>query len=237
MEFHFLQTEDGSPSLKLGVDAEGMHNIKGAFSETIYIYGTAISTTLEQGLKPSFLSVGLGLGYNELLAIAQCLYQKIPIEKIYGESFESVPELVTYFSNWLVGKPVPENFQTAYDKILSLCAAKFSLEQKQIKETLAELVNSRRWHLRAELSSQTQFTTKFSCFLFDAFSSKTSPELWDETFLSDFFNRTAESQSVLTTYACTGTLKRALLKNNFVVHVREGFAGKRDSTLALRNLR
>jgi hypothetical protein len=237
VEFHFLQTEDGSPSLKLGVDAEGMHNIKGAFSETVYIYGSAISATMDHELSPSFLSLGLGLGYNELLTIGLCISRGVSTSKIYGESFEAVPELVTYFSKWINGEHVPENFQTAYDKIVSLCATECKVEQKQIKETLAQLIANKQWLLRSELNPKTNFAKTFSCFLFDAFSSKTSPELWDETFLTAFLAQTADERAVLSTYACTGSLKRALSKNGFSVNVRQGFAGKRESTFATRNLK
>jgi tRNA U34 5-methylaminomethyl-2-thiouridine-forming methyltransferase MnmC len=39
---------------------------------------------------------------------------------------------------------------------------------------------------------------------------------------------------VLSTYACTGHLKRALIAAGFKLEIREGYASKRDSTLAYR---
>lgn len=235
MEFHFLQTEDGSPSLKLGPETEGMHNARGAFAETVYIYGKAIEHTVTNGLKPSFFSLGLGLGYNEILTTALCLSHRVSPNEIYGESFEAVPELTENFTNWLVEKSVDSRFQTAYDKILSLCAEQTHQDAALIKKTLRQLLSGQKWLLREALSAQTKFEKKFSCYLFDAFSSKTSPELWQEGLITQLLQTTSENKSVLSTYACTGTLKRSLLKNNFEVNIREGFAGKRQSTFAIRN--
>lgn len=240
MEFHFLQTEDGSPTLKLGskplTEAEAMHSSKGAFAETVYIYGHAISTTLKHNLNPSFLSLGLGLGYNELLTTALLLQNKSDLSKVRGESFELVPELNENFNAWLTNRNVSNEFQKTYDQILSLCAEHTKQEQALIKAALANLVAQRSWSLNGPLTSETQTSYQLSCFLFDAFSSKTSPELWSEVFINNFLATTAAKSAVLATYACTGTLKRALQKNDFTVTIRNGFAGKRESTFATRGI-
>lgn len=237
MEFHFLQTEDGSPSLKLGSDAEAMHNSKGAFSETVYIYGHALQAVIEKGVDLKVLSLGLGLGYNELLMTALALKAKIPLERIYGETFEAVPELNDNFLKWLANESIDQKFKQAYEKICGLCANETNVSPEKIKSTLLSLRDMGRWIFRDALTANTIFTKRFSCFLFDAFSSKTSPELWNENFLIEFFNQAADDEAVLSTYAFTGTLKRALQKTGFEVENRQGFAGKRESTFAVRKFK
>ncbi|MBY0451839.1 MAG: hypothetical protein K2P92_02310, partial [Bdellovibrionaceae bacterium] len=69
---------------------------------------------------------------------------------------------------------------------------------------------------------------------FDAFSQQTSQELWSPDFLTRFLAESAHEDCVLTTYACTGHLKKALRDNGFEVIQRPAFRGYRDSTLALR---
>lgn len=234
MEFHFLQTDDGSPSLKLAADAEAMHSSKGAFAETVYIYGHAISTTLEKKLSPSFFSLGLGLGYNELLTAALLLKHKIDLTQVYGESFELVPELTENFLSWLEGNLVDDSFKNAYDQITNLCSAHVSVGTSEIKDALLTLYRIKNWKFDGPLNEATEFTQKFSCFLFDAFSSKTSPDLWNEEFITKFLETASAKNAILATYACTGSLKRALLKNQFDVEIRAGFAGKRESTFAVR---
>ncbi len=236
MEFHFLQTDDGSPSLKLGPEAEAMHSSKGAFSETVYIYGHAISVALQQGLTPSFVSVGLGLGYNELLTTALLLQSKSNLAEVRGESFELVPELNENFRAWLANQPVGTDFQNTYDQVCNLCAQYTNVEQLTIKMTLAKLIDDGRWTLSGPLTLETKVSKNVSCFLFDAFSSKTSPELWSEDFIDTFLKSATAESAVLATYACTGTLKRALQKNAFEITIRDGFAGKRESTFAVRGV-
>lgn len=238
MEFHFLQTEDGSPTLKLGskplAEAEAMHSSKGAFSETVYIYGHAIETTIMHGFPLSFLSLGLGLGYNELLTTSLLLKHGCDFTKVHGQSFELVTELNENFKAWLSCDEVDLKFQKTYDSICELCSKHTDQDFHKIKSALQSLVANKQWVLSDALNSESVPLQKISCFLFDAFSSKTSPELWSEDFLNSFLETTSHDQALLATYACTGTLKRSLIKNNFKVEIRPGFAGKRESTFAIR---
>jgi hypothetical protein len=247
--YFFLQTADGSPSLRFHLDpidehgrkSESMHSHRGAFSETAYIYGSAVETTLRNGLAPRFFSLGLGLGYNELLTTALVLKYSKPefgrdLFGVYGESFEAVPELNSLFAAWVSGTDVRADFQAAYDFILQACAQHTGLEAPEIREQLASWIKNGQWLLRSALTHQSEFSSQFSCFLFDAFSSKTSPELWDEPFLDRLFATLPGPQAVLSTYACTGALKRTLRANGFTLDIREGFASKRDSTFALKGV-
>ena len=73
LEYAFEATEDGSQTLRLGLGegaSEAMHSLRGAFSETDYIYGEALRAALTRGWPLNVLSMGLGLGYVELLSAA-----------------------------------------------------------------------------------------------------------------------------------------------------------------------
>ncbi len=238
-KFLFLTTEDGSPSLRLARDAgavsEAMHSLRGAFSETDYIYGSALREALQGGLPPSVLSLGLGLGYNEILSAA--LFSAAGVaNEARVESFESEDELRARFASWIRGEreAVPLEFNRAYDDILARAAGGAGLEASAVLETLRQWLATGRLDLRGPLGPDTAFACRFSCFLFDAFSSKTTPELWREDFLAGFLDRAALPRAVFSTYACTGALKRALRARGFTLRIREGFASKRDSTFAVR---
>ena len=211
-----------------------MHNSKGAFSETVYIYGTAIEFAITRGFSMKFISLGLGLGYNELLCTSLLLKHSVPLAEVYGQSYEAVSELNHTFSKWLRSETIAPDFQSAYDMIVNLCAVETQQESSLIKFTLSQLVANRNWKLGRALDAETTFDQKFSCYMFDAFSSKTSPELWEENFLTSFFQSTAADQAVISTYASTGALKRSLTKNNFKVEIKTGFSGKRESTFAVK---
>ncbi|MEI7974213.1 MAG: MnmC family methyltransferase, partial [Bdellovibrio sp.] len=61
-------------------------------------------------------------------------------------------------------------------------------------------------------------------------------ELWSEDFLIQWLTEKTEKKAVFVTYACTGSLKRALKKTGFNREEFAGFGGKRESTLAWRDL-
>lgn len=233
--FHFITTEDGSPSLRLGTTeplSEAMHSLKGAFSETGYIYGAALDRAIDSGFEPRVLSMGLGLGYVELLAAAKMARRGLV--DFRGESFEIVPELRDLFTGWLRGEAIDPEFAKAYDDIEALTCRQTELAPGTTREILAEAVASGRWLVREALTASTEFGGKFGTICFDAFSSKSTPDLWTEDFLRSFLEKTAAPGCVLSTYACTGSLKRSLKACGFEVTIREGFSSKRDSTFAVR---
>lgn len=235
--FNFITTADGSPSLRFqeGEESysESMHNLKGAFGETIYIYGKALATMIEMRFEPHVLSLGLGLGYNEILSVA-LLAKADLLEQAEIDSYEIDSDLRNYFFEWIHDGNLPTEFKSAYDSIASLVESHVDVSIPKIKQALLTLLQNGRMRLREALGPNISLDRKYSCFLFDAFSSKTSPELWSEEFLTSFIQNTAETHAVFSTYACTGALKRSLRACNFDLEIREGFSSKRDCTFALR---
>jgi tRNA U34 5-methylaminomethyl-2-thiouridine-forming methyltransferase MnmC len=90
------------------------------------------------------------------------------------------------------------------------------------------------WKLEGALMPGFEIAQKYECIFYDAFSSKTSPHLWQESFLLDFFAKACAANCIVSTYACTGALKRALKASGFEVILLEGFLGKRNRTMGVR---
>lgn len=234
--YAFEETEDGSLTLRLGLgpdSSEAMHSLRGAFSETDYIYGAALRAANERGLPLRVLSMGLGLGYVEILA-AGLWFKSDRKEDLSGESFEIIPELREYFAAWCSDTDCPLDFQKTYDDVLRRTSLTLGLDEKEIKQTLAKAISQGNWKIREALEADTTFGAKFTVICFDAFSSKSTPDLWTEDFLNAFFVKACAPHCVLSTYACTGALKRALRNQGFELNIREGFSSKRDSTFAIR---
>jgi S-adenosyl-L-methionine-dependent methyltransferase len=238
VQFTFENTEDGSPTVRIHGEnglSEAMHSLKGAFSETVYIYGSAVDKAMDKGFTPRVLSMGLGLGYVELLTTGLMLKAKVA-HLGGGESFEIIPELRNWFISWVGGKrdQVPTDFAQAYDEILRRTAEYTGQEADVIRLAFGRMLTEGRWVISPALDASTQFSQPFGCICFDAFSSKTTPDLWTEEFLKNFLARAAANGCVLSTYACTGALKRALRDSGFQLDIRMGFSSKRDSTFAVR---
>lgn len=243
--FTTVETGDGSLTACFG-EGETMHSLRGAFNETVYIYGTALENAREalktagSSESPRTLSLGLGLGYVELLASAYAVKRG---QTPRGESFELVDELNSSFLAWLNRADntplVP--FQV-YDEIAEKTATHANerfpdlkaIGADEIRDALAKAAKNGEWLLRPALTRETTFEHKFECVAFDAFSSKSTPELWSRDFLDPFLQDACGTPCVLSTYACTGHLKRALADGGFKLEIREGYASKRDCTLAQR---
>ena len=231
-QYEIFTTADGSPTLCMpSQNSEYMHHRDGALTESLYIYGAALAGCPQP--HPSVLSVGLGLGYNELISIAYALkHEKEANLRI--RSFEIEYHLRQQFLLWLKGEETPQFGNEVYDSILNMVAKEFELLPGLIKEQLLSMYQDGSWILDEALSNSTLFESKFNCILFDAFSKGTTPDLWDEEFLIDFIAKAATEKCVLTTYAATGALTRALKRNGFEVDLKKGFSGKRQSTIAFR---
>ncbi|MBK9322488.1 MAG: hypothetical protein IPM97_05970 [Bdellovibrionaceae bacterium] len=231
--FEVEKTGDGSPSLRMH-QGESMHHSGGAAAETELIYGSVIQKCFKQIDSPHFLSVGLGLGYVELT---------IAREAILGqnrgftlESYERISELKEFFRGWLAGEPLAHEVQTTYDQVAGYVLKQTPVDIQDLKAVLIAKFESGEWRLRGALDQNFEVYKAAHGLLFDAFSSKTNPELWSEEFLVDFFNRSMSIDSLISTYACRGSLKRALARASFHIQIREGFMGKRNSTLGYKGL-
>ena len=225
-------TGDGSPTLRLKNAnnqfpekmPESMHHSGGAAAETLYIYAGPFKNTLStlNALNKKELSVGvvgLGLGYIELAAL-QSLTANSSISATIT-SFEKETELTESFKAWAAGS---EN------KTYDLICEKLNVDKAK---SLA-LLQTLNWNALGELTVQTQIEKKFNFVAYDAFSQFTDGPLWADDFLDFFLKNLCATDCVFATYGCTGLLKRALIRNNFIFIKRLGFRGKRDATLALR---
>lgn len=238
--YQIFITGDGSPTLYFtrAEDAyiEKMHNSKGAYAESLYIYGEALDQVLQWPLwseQPKTTltigSLGLGLAYNEIISIAKIIGKNLKLKMI---SFEKDRNLTKEFLNWLndEASAIAEHYQW----ILEQTAKDHRLAPNLLKETLKKMIQQDQWQIREEFPQALSSKDQFHLFYYDAFSNKMSPELWIEDQLKYFVKNHTASSCMLSTYAATGAMKRALKENNFRLLERPGFGGKRESILGLR---
>lgn len=234
-DFEVTVTADGSPSLRIADSAgyvEKMHHTDGALSESLYIYGNAIEETLNRGWPLRVLSLGLGLGYNELIVATQALKHHVDPANARLYSFEIEPVLSRNFIAWIHSEE--SAFSSLYDNILQKLEATFQMAGLKICSWLQDAFKQNQWSIRSRFPDEATDITGISCMLYDAFSNKMSPELWSEEVLTSQLQKQCSNDCVFTTYAATGALNRALRNAGFKKVERRGFSGKRESTLAIR---
>lgn len=227
--YEVVLTEDQSPTLRwLGAETqETMHHRGGAYSETQLIYGNPLRETLSRGGR-SAISVGLGLGYNEILVADEAVRQGFGPSDISLLSFESESILVEQFLAWTES----ESGDQIYDQVAGFFP---EIQIQNVKKWLRDARAAEAWRIPGALQPGFEVMGRYECIFYDAFSSKTSPHLWAEEFLNEFFRKVCAPNCQISTYACTGALKRALKSSGFEVIVREGFQSKRNSTLGIRS--
>ncbi len=231
LEIH--STGDGSPTIaykRADGYVEKMHHSGGAFLESVYIYHHGLAMALKAGLPAYVISLGLGLGYNEMIAVGEFLKRDLAEWKIW--SFEADPFLREEFLRWIAGKPAA--LATVYDQIANLVCRHFAIEISEFKKLMAEGLRDGRLSLRGTFPEDAGGVTGAGIFFYDAFSKKMSPELWRENEMRATLEAALASQTLLCTYAATGALNRVLKSLGFRLLDRPGFQGKRESTLAIR---
>lgn len=243
--FEIEMTADGSPTLRLleSLDplkdhGESMHHSAGACGETLLIYGTPARRLFQQIEKPSFMIVGLGLGYIEMaIAKEALLLGKGPESISRITSFESLPELREWFFQWLWGheENLSDEVIAIYEAALKCVIGDSAVGADEIKKFLRHHFSSLD-QISGALEPSIQVTHRYHGIMYDAFSSKTSPYLWEEEFLTRFFSEACAESSLISTYSCKASLKNAMRANQFFIVARDGFYGKRKSTIAVRSL-
>jgi len=253
----FSMTRDGSPTLvHLAEDGhqEAMHNSRGALSESLFVYHSALQVLLSsRPLAIRVLSVGLGLAYNELLTIGEWIKSTSsgPLPSLLIHSYESHEYLREGFKDWLTGpmpcaeanKSPPEGLHSrnplhqTLNQVLDLCGINLNVDPMQIKRHALNLLQDNNWQFHTSFPAIRAPSTRHprcNLIYYDAFSNQMTAELWQENLLAQAIHDHADADCVFATYAATGSLNRALKQQGFRLLDKAGFAGKRQCTLAIR---
>ncbi|MBC7740794.1 MAG: hypothetical protein H7061_01260 [Bdellovibrionaceae bacterium] len=236
-------TKDQSPTLRpkpteIEDAGETMHHSGGAAAETTYIYQSVIRSALKSAQlndpHPTLQTVvvGLGLGYIEISWAAVIKQMGLSAnEKISIDSFETVKNLRKLFLAWINQK---EDCDTHI--IYNQISQYFTSSENQSCEIRNELKKNFDTHgkLFDNVLNHQLINKNYNLICFDAYSQITSQPLWEDCFLLEFIRQRANQDCVITSYGCTGVLKKILVNEGFELLNRPGFSGKRASTLALR---
>lgn len=228
--FTLESTGDGSPTLRMSEGGESMHHSAGAALETAYIYKTPIEFALKHLNNCDLHVLGLGLGYIEISWAIE-FYKASQLKKIESTltSFEVETSLVENFVSWVSSQDSNDSVYSQISQHLAPDVPVF-----EIKKIL--LRNFEKIAIKGDLLTEYKNSPKANVICFDAFSNKTTQELWSAEFLDAYIKECAQEDCVFTTYACTGVLKRVLKDNGFEMIPRFRFKGWKDSTFAVRGV-
>lgn len=225
-EYKHFMTADGSPTISTAPTWERMHAEEGAFTERRLIYQPLVENTFDSVKEPVFLSMGLGIGYNEFTIAFESLRFGQNIS--FAVSYESIDFLRESFENWL--KEKPSELSPVYDEIVKIYAREYKRESFEAKSLLLKWLTEGRLRLLGAVEDHDPPVSHG--ILFDAFSPKSCPQLWKPEFLDRFFKKASAPLCYVATHACNTPLKQALKKNGFTLDINKGFGRKRESLSA-----
>ena len=137
--YQFIETRDGSPSLRNLATGEPMHNLAGAFHESLYIYFEGLRKSMSFSSNPHILSVGLGLAYNELISVAY--FKKSNICNFKLVSYEKEQTLIDGIREWThLGERAMGPWARGYEIILAYTADSFGLSKTHLRQALGKLL-------------------------------------------------------------------------------------------------
>jgi tRNA U34 5-methylaminomethyl-2-thiouridine-forming methyltransferase MnmC len=212
-------TSDGSSTIYIPEWNESYHSKNGAIQEAYHVFINAgYSLFNKQSLN--ILEIGFGTGLNAFITYLEAKKTNTQINYLGVEAF-----------------PVSQQEIKNLNYVQEL--------NVKSEQDVFYLMHDLGWDIQNEISPQFKITKRKQLFqdindiecydliYFDAFGFTLQPELWSEEIFQAMYNSLLKN-GVLVTYACRGSIKRAMLKAGFKVEKLPGAPGKREMLRALK---
>jgi len=220
IDSRFVETSDGSYTLRSNDFGVTYHSIHGAIEEGNHVFinaGLRHKAVLDNNL--SILEIGMGTGLNALLTYSEALKRGLSIYYHAVEAFPITTEEAKKLDYGNMIKPNNpiffENLHTSNWQEEQLIGENFSFFKEKTK--FQEIETDKR----------------FDIIYFDAFAPTAQPELWTEEIFEKMYTL-LKPKGVLVTYCAQGAFKRTLKKVGFEVEKLKGPPGKREMTRGLK---
>ncbi|MCZ8198716.1 MAG: tRNA (5-methylaminomethyl-2-thiouridine)(34)-methyltransferase MnmD [Flavobacterium sp.] len=219
MKREILTTNDGSTTIHLPDWDESYHSKHGAIQEAYHVFiKSGLSLFKEKSI--SILEIGFGTGLNAFITYLEAKKYNQTIDYVGVEAY-----------------PVLSNEALQMNYVSELNATEET-------EVFAKMHQS-SWEEKHSISSNFSLTKRkqffqdisdenaFDLIYFDAFGFRVQPELWSLEIFQKM-HKALKINGVLVTYACRGSIKRAMLECRFKVEKLPGAPGKREMLRATK---
>ena len=213
MKREIIITSDGSSTIYIPEWNESYHSKNGAIQEAYHVFINAGYSLVEKQ-SINILEIGFGTGLNAFITYLEAKKFNTQINYVGVEAY-----------------PISEEEVNSLNYIEEL--------NVKIEKDVFSLMHDSKWGEVIEISSQFKLTKRkqlfqeindidcFDLIYFDAFGFTLQPELWSEEIFQSMYDSLLKN-GVLVTYACRGSIKRAMLKAGFKVEKLPGAPGKRE---------
>ena len=213
MKREIIITSDGSSTIYIPEWNESYHSKNGAIQEAYHVF-IKDGYSLFQKKSINILEIGFGTGLNAFITYLEAKKDNIDVNYVGVEAFPVVKEEIKRLN---------------YVQELNV----------ETEDFIFNKMHNSDWNLENKISSNFKLTKRkqlfqdikdvecFDLIYFDAFGFTLQPELWNEEIFQAMYNSLLKN-GVLVTYACRGSIKRAMLKAGFKVEKLPGAPGKRE---------
>jgi len=211
-------TADGSATIYLPQLDEHYHSVKGAITESCYIFRDCGFLYHPNSCKKTIriLEIGFGTGLNAVVTAMASNKDKtthyISLE-LYPIDKDTINKL--NYDQLIDGTLLQSLHHTPWNEP-HIITPYFTLEKRQCDFTKCNLPND------------------IDIVYFDAFAPEKQPEMWDEKLLTRIYNSMSKG-GILTTYCAKGEIRRRLQRVGFTVERLPGPpGGKREILRAIK---
>jgi tRNA U34 5-methylaminomethyl-2-thiouridine-forming methyltransferase MnmC len=207
-----INTSDGSHTIYLPEMNEQYHSVKGAITESNYVYIDK-GFNYHQSKTPKVFEAGFGTGLNCLLTTLQAEKNKRPTFYITIEKYP-LDKKVTCQLNF--GRLISADAQNIFEKI-------HECQWNQV-ETVSEYFNLLK--IKGDLID-FNLTQIEHCdvIYYDAFGPDKQPEMWTPSVFRKIHSLTSPG-GVIVTYSAKGEVRRQLAASGFEMERLPGSPGK-----------
>lgn len=219
MKREILTTNDGSTTIHLPDWDESYHSKHGAIQEAYHVF-IKNGLSLFNGKQVSILEIGFGTGLNAFITYLEAKKNNQTIEYVGVEAYPVLSDEALQMNY------VSELNAANESEIFSKMHYVFWEERHSISTNFSL---TKRKQFFQDISDENAFDLIY----FDAFGFRVQPELWSLEIFQRMY-KALKSNGVLVTYACRGSIKRAMLECGFKVEKLPGAPGKREMLRATK---
>lgn len=215
-----VTTSDGSKSIYISDTDVQYHSQHGAILEAKHVFiHSGLHYLLPNNTQPiSIFEMGFGTGLNCLLTYIEAIQQNLKVQYVGIEAFPVCFSEINQLNFY-------EKLNIPKEEFLQFHRCTWG-EKHQMNERFSFQ------KIHQTLQDYKAFD-KFNLIYFDAFGSKSQPELWVKSITDQLFEM-LQPKGVVVTYSVKGSFRRNLMASGFWVEKIPGPPGKREMLRAVK---